>query len=1215
MAGHGIARVQLNRDKGPRGKPKKADTSADFVEPGGQLANLPTDLNEIGPAKDDGGRKAKAIRKGKNNRHCTGRQPAKGDQTSRVPKKQAPLRNALMQSNNPLDQAKERQSRPRQHERPRNSSSSQKNFSQSRERRTGGLLDSLKKGPRGKDMPDVAEILTNLTVPESESETDQENARKKQKQSKPNKSSRRSYIQHQEGRGREKERGGSSQKPAPRQNNRKRSKSSDGFLDSQHEGDQSSRRQSAFDNLGSTQKRRKSSGSVLDEDPIQEYVEDEVYEPPKQPATKFGLFQDSHNVRESDQDESEETRSAFSKTQIQKGSRTKSRVASQAAKSQTYWCESRNATQPSASKKTNQNTRRQSTTPKDTTRRSSRLADEAEGSEESHKRSSRREPSKTPDPSANDEQTKKPFRLTGGKVGGTANKRKRKSATPISIGATFSKAKQTEKSLRSSESKQKGRHPPATVDLPDNRRETRAATRQRKKKPGKQVVIHLTDSDEDDDEPVEAHDVQKDVECIAVGTKLFEKDCRIEVSNELVLALKGRKRKVKKKDGDDLITCIDLNGKDLKCLKFFSREESLESNLEPFLALQVAPNDQNKLGRFGGYGYNSKDKRQNYIVIQFRSNDDLEAVLGVMGSTHPFVQEAQLSSEEAEHYCAAILNGKGFRRGKVTDAFIGNRSEDDVLLVYPFAGDADEIEHCASELQEASGELFSENPACAATPVDDGKVSSSPEATDLRRHKLTVRVRDVERLNPGVFLNDTLIDFWIQWITRKAHQDPSGDMVHCFSSHFFTTLDDEGPDAVTKWTARRNIDIFKKKFIFIPINEALHWSLCVVVNPGSVLEEADDQPMACMIFLDSLKAHSKSKVSKTVRKWLTSEWKRLKPDSDNKDPFLKLKRFPLLSPEIPYQNNSWDCGVFVCRYAYSMYALRGQPFNRGNQWFAKNLIDNEYTKCFSFRMGDIARLRLDILKLVGNLSGIYLRWKKLEEEQDKVASRALKAKTEGASEQGEAAIDKAEATTEDDCPVPTCVTAHPGRTDPSIDEDSAVVTESSHLPVGVEADLHAHEHGTDMMPSFNADGATDDVKDPEFNARESGTVASSHPGSHPGSHHITADMDFSEYVDGVAIHHDISAAAVEETATRERLLKGHPGREFSRTDATGESNDEDGSEKENATGFSDLAPCDHDDVYRRLHDEKNQSPGRTGSSVQCESRSPGKLSEGDTFEF
>ena len=137
--------------------------------------------------------------------------------------------------------------------------------------------------------------------------------------------------------------------------------------------------------------------------------------------------------------------------------------------------------------------------------------------------------------------------------------------------------------------------------------------------------------------------------------------------------------------------------------------------------------------------------------------------------------------------------------------------------------------------------------------------------------------------------------------------DKATSNVHIFSSHFFTALSDEGPQVVESWTAKKNIDIFQKKLVFIPINRSLHWSLAVLINPGAVVnaieyhEDPDDicqnpeeKGLPCMVFLDSLKAHKKSWVYKHVRIWLNSEWKRLgkAQEREYEDPF-KQNNFPV----------------------------------------------------------------------------------------------------------------------------------------------------------------------------------------------------------------------------------------------------------------------------------------------------------------------------------
>jgi Ulp1 family protease len=121
---------------------------------------------------------------------------------------------------------------------------------------------------------------------------------------------------------------------------------------------------------------------------------------------------------------------------------------------------------------------------------------------------------------------------------------------------------------------------------------------------------------------------------------------------------------------------------------------------------------------------------------------------------------------------------------------------------------------------------------------------------------------------------------------------------------------------VKRWTEKKGIDIFDKKFIFIPINKTLHWSQCIVVNPGAIIqhnkwhkegfqeEKVDmDAPLPCILFLDSLKAHQKAQVAKNVRAWLNAEWKRLgKSDDPALAPF--NSSMTVLSPKSKHSHSA-----------------------------------------------------------------------------------------------------------------------------------------------------------------------------------------------------------------------------------------------------------------------------------------------------------------------
>ena len=114
-------------------------------------------------------------------------------------------------------------------------------------------------------------------------------------------------------------------------------------------------------------------------------------------------------------------------------------------------------------------------------------------------------------------------------------------------------------------------------------------------------------------------------------------------------------------------------------------------------------------------------------------------------------------------------------------------------------------------------------------------------------------------------------------------------------------LAEKGPESVQSWTAKKNIDIFKKKLIFIPINKDLHWSLCAVVNPGAIrLADGEADPndaLSCLIFMDSLRMHNRTTVHKKIMGWLNSEWQRLKcTANDLIEPFDR-RSFLLFNPK------------------------------------------------------------------------------------------------------------------------------------------------------------------------------------------------------------------------------------------------------------------------------------------------------------------------------
>ncbi|KAG3113635.1 hypothetical protein PI124_g5752 [Phytophthora idaei] len=112
--------------------------------------------------------------------------------------------------------------------------------------------------------------------------------------------------------------------------------------------------------------------------------------------------------------------------------------------------------------------------------------------------------------------------------------------------------------------------------------------------------------------------------------------------------------------------------------------------------------------------------------------------------------------------------------------------------------------------------------------------------------RISVTLGDVDRLVPGEFLNDNIIDFYLRFLWR--HLPPwQQQQTYFFTSHFFTQLNgtngahelttadpDERFARVARWM-QKETNLFDKRFLFIPINDSFHWSIAVFCNPGSAI--------------------------------------------------------------------------------------------------------------------------------------------------------------------------------------------------------------------------------------------------------------------------------------------------------------------------------------------------------------------------------------------
>ncbi|KAE9603835.1 putative Ulp1 peptidase [Lupinus albus] len=208
-----------------------------------------------------------------------------------------------------------------------------------------------------------------------------------------------------------------------------------------------------------------------------------------------------------------------------------------------------------------------------------------------------------------------------------------------------------------------------------------------------------------------------------------------------------------------------------------------------------------------------------------------------------------------------------------------------------------------------------------------------PDAVSLSK-------RDVDLLQPDTFINDTIIDFYIQYLKSQI-QEEEKLRFHFFNSFFFRKLADmdknpssasDGKAAflrVRKWT--RKVNLFDKDYIFIPVNFNLHWSLIVICHPGEAVNFNDKEvdkslKVPCILHMDSIKG-SHSGLKNLMQRYLWEEWKERHRDALEEDlssRFLNMRFLPLV---LPQQENSFDCGLFLLHYLELFLAEAPSNFN------------------------------------------------------------------------------------------------------------------------------------------------------------------------------------------------------------------------------------------------------------------------------------------------
>ena len=244
-----------------------------------------------------------------------------------------------------------------------------------------------------------------------------------------------------------------------------------------------------------------------------------------------------------------------------------------------------------------------------------------------------------------------------------------------------------------------------------------------------------------------------------------------------------------------------------------------------------------------------------------------------------------------------------------------------------------------------------------------------------KQNSSDIYVKDEKTLNDGVFLNDGIVNFYLKIIEDEyTCGEGKSNNVLIQKSFFYNSLSNQQnsnlsndfcyPDSCS--FIRTKINVFTFKTLIIPICENYHWSLIIVndidkmknIFTNSNLEECnndcyyinndnnmneDELEYPEVFYLDSFYELNYRRMI-IILKYLFYEYQKIYGIKCNMSEFFmtNFRKIECYSPDIPKQNNSYDCGIFLLMYA-ELFLYNPEYFlkNVSKKYNSKNENENE----------------------------------------------------------------------------------------------------------------------------------------------------------------------------------------------------------------------------------------------------------------------------------
>ena len=189
----------------------------------------------------------------------------------------------------------------------------------------------------------------------------------------------------------------------------------------------------------------------------------------------------------------------------------------------------------------------------------------------------------------------------------------------------------------------------------------------------------------------------------------------------------------------------------------------------------------------------------------------------------------------------------------------------------------------------------------------------------IEAHNETITGLVIKSLAGTNWLVSDVINFYLKMMVSRSETNLQMKSMYAYSTFFFNRLESAGYGTVCRWT--KNVDIFSKKLVLVPIHRRVHWSLIVI-----------DMEKKHIIYLDSNKEDDEGALLIIAKYLLNEHWKKKERHLEKGWKLINAKK-------LPKQENDHDCGVFLCQFAEYTSRCALFTFDQSNmQYFRDKMI-------------------------------------------------------------------------------------------------------------------------------------------------------------------------------------------------------------------------------------------------------------------------------------